>query len=288
MAIFFNQRWLRLFSDSGLPITGNEKLLFSQTARLATYTQAFVGFSRTDPNFLGTKHVLPAHLTLTALFRNLGPISVFAYLPKSHQDIAQILIDTYGLPLEKEWFIDAPITATQLQNMPFDITLQLNNVLWCLNDGVGLKVTVKEPTVDIAERYTSTVLTAPTLPYTIQSGRTNVELISIGTDFTPLFIDDYTTLTQIANSADLSSAIMPNVERADVLVRLLGDRLKIPCTRLSSITPGELSTFGATFVYNGAASGYPTADTRYSRVLIFDVVGVTYQGRFYFHYNNLV
>ena len=287
MAIFFNQRWLRFFSDAGLPVKGNEKVVFYQTYRYPDSSQAFVGFERTNPDFFGTKQLRSTHLTLSALFRNMGPIAVFAYLPKSHHDIAQILIDTYGLPLEKEWFVDQPITQAQLSNMPFVITLKLNNVLWCASDE-GLQVTVKEPTVDIAERYTSTVLTTPTLPYAVVSGRTNVELISIGTDFTPLYMDDYATLLSIASSADLSSAIMPNVERADVLIRLLGDRLKIPCTRLSTITPGELSTFGSTFIYNGPASGYPTADTRYSRVLVFDVVGTTYQGRFYLHYNNLV
>ena len=287
MAIYFKHRWYRFFSDSGLPVKGNEDLLFAQTARVGPVTQTFVGFKRSDPNFQGTKSVAAKNLKLSALFKNIGPVSVYAYTPKTYREIAGMLIEIYGLPLEADWFIDGVITPAQIQNMPFDITLQLNNVPWCENDGVGLKVTVREPTVDIAATFKNTKLTATTLPYTVRAGKTNVELISIGTDFTPLFMDDYAQLLVITSSADLSSPVLPNVERADVLVRLLGDRLKIPCTRLQEHAPGELTTFGATFQYNGPTTGYATADTRYSRVLVFDVLGETYQGRFYFHYNIL-
>lgn len=288
MANFFNQRWLRIFYDAGLEVTGTDHLFFDQTRREndAT-TKTMAGFRRTDPNHFGTRPVSVGNMSISKMFKNIQDVDVYVYVPKTYHDVAAALVERFGLPLDPTWFINGTITDEQVQNMPFDIVLQLNNLPWCFNDNIGLRVTVREPITDVKVAFSSAVLDVPTLPYTVVSGKTNVELISINTDFTAFYPEDHDRIMEIATNDDLFSAAAPNVYRADVLVRLMEERLGVPCTRQSSVEPGVLSTQGALFRYNGPASGYPTADTSYDRVLVFDVSGTTYQGRFYYHYNNI-
>lgn len=289
---FFNARWSRIFADAGLPVKGKETVFFPYVERKwESATRALVGFSKTDANFQGTRAVTCSHLSLAALFKNISPVETYAYVPRTTVEVAASLIERYGLPLQAEWFVSEPITDEQVNNMPFDIKLKLKNVNWCKqnNDGDSITVTVYEPNVDIKDAFKVTILDAPKMPYVVKSGATNVELISIGTDFTPLYIEDYDRLLEITQSEDLYAASTPYVYRSDVLIRLLQERTGIITKREADWSKNILCTYHATFVYNGPASGFANADTRYDRVLVFDMNtnSTAYSGRFYFHYNDL-
>lgn len=289
MAIdYFNARWSRIFSDAGLQMTGKDKLFFPFVKRDNSYSLNIVGFQKTDPNHQGTKIAQTDNIRLNDLFRNIQDIHVYVYVPKTTRDIAAALIERYGLPLRADWFVEVPISAGQVANMPFNIDLQLLPVYWCFNDpNDKVTVTVHEPNVDLAVAFANNVIDAPGLPYKLEQGRTNVELVSIGTDFTPLYVEDYQRLREITTDADLSSAATPNVYRADVLVRLMEERTSVPTQRQSTVEAGILSTAGAKLKYHGKPAGFPTADTRYDYVLVFTVSCPTYVGDYYFHYNSL-
>lgn len=289
MAIdYFNARWSRIFSDAGLQMTGKDKLFFPFTRRDPSYTLNIVGFQKTDPNHQGTKITQTDNYRLGDMFRGVQDLHVYVYVPKTTRDIAAALIERYGVPLRADWFVETPISASQVQNMPFDIDLRLLPVPWCNPDGEDkVTVTVHEPNMDLAVAYAKNVIDVPTLPFTLQQGRTNVELVSIGTDFTPLYVEDYQRLQEITTDADLSSAATPSVYRADVLVRLMEERTGVTTVRQSTTEAGIVSTAGSKLKYHGKPSGYPTADTRYDHVLVFDINCPTYVGDYYFHYNSL-
>lgn len=285
---FFNARWSRIFADAGLPVKGTETVFFPIVERhWDAATRAVLGFAKTDPNFQGTRAVSAVHLRLDHLFKNISPIEAYAYVPRSTQEVAAALIERYGVPLKAEWFVDAPITDEQVNNMPFDIKLQLKNVPWCSHNtsAYDITVTVYEPNADIADVFKTDILDMPVMPYTIRAGKTNLELITVGVDFTPLYPDDYTRLLEIETSEDLFSAATPHIYRADVLVRLMQERTGI--TTVRTPTGGDITTNGATLVFNGKASQYPSADTRYDRVIVMDITCDKYAGRYYFHYNDL-
>ena len=285
----FQARWSRIFADAGLQVSDKDLLEISQVYQQNQfYTKAAVGYHHTDPNLRGTRWFGAESLILSTLFKNIPQVDVFPYMPHSNRDVAAALIERYGLPLEPEWFVDTPITAEQLLDMPFTVTLHLENGPWRYDSGTqGIDVTVHEPQVDIKSAFTKTVLPVPVLPYTTVVGKTNVELVSVGVDFTPLYVEDYDRLLAIAKSEDLYASTIPEVYCADVLARLLEERTGISTTRLTTEDTTQLSTYGATLVYNGLTTGYVSADTRYDRVLVFSVNCPGYTGKLYFHYNDL-
>lgn len=290
MAIdFFRARWSRIFSDAGLEMTGADALYFPQVLRDPGFTRTVVGFQKTDPNHRGTKLTRADNMALGKMFARIPELNVFVYVPKTTREIAQALIDRYGLPMYASMFVDIPITAEQVANMPFKIDLQLQPGPWCIQDNADFaRVTVNEPNVDLADAFKNNVLDVPVLPYTIAQGATNVELVSIGTDFTPLYLEDYARLLEITTAADLSSAATPNVFRADVLVRLMEERTGIVTQRQATTERDILTTDSAKLLYHGKPSGYPTANTAYDRVLVFELVNCpSYTGVYYFHYNSL-
>lgn len=289
MAIdYFNARWSRIFSDAGLQMTGKDKLFFPFTKRDPSYTLNIVGFQKTDPNHVGTKIAQTDNIRLKDMFRKIDDVHVYVYVPKNTQNIAAALIERYGVPLHTDWFQNTPVTTEQVQNMPFDIRLRLNPGPWCFTDPEDyVTVTVHEPNVDLAVAFTKNVIDVPTLPFKIEQGHTNVELVSIGNDFTPLYVEDYQRLREIKVDDDLSSAATPYVYRADVLVRLMEERTGVPTQRQATVETGIISTSGAKLLYHGKPAGYPTADTKYDWVLVFELRSPSYAGVYYFHYNSL-
>lgn len=289
MAIdFFNARWSRIFSDAGLTMTGKDKLFFPFTKREPNNTAAIVGFQDTDPNHNGTKITKVDNLRLSALFSRIKDVDVYIYVPKDTREIAQVLINRYGLPLRADWFKLVPITPEQVANMPFKIDLHLAPGPWCIDDPTdAVTVTVHEPSMDLAVVFANNVIDAPILPFKVEQGKTNVELVSIGTDFTPLYMEDFVRIREISSSSDLSSAATPGVYRADTLVRLMEERTGTKTQRQPTEDADVLSTAGATLLYHGKPSGYPTANTLYDYVLVFDIKCPSYSGVYYFHYNTL-
>ena len=65
------------------------------------------------------------------------------------------------------------------------------------------------------------------------------------------------------------------------------ERTGVTTVRQTTTEAGIMSTAGAKLKYHGKPSGYPTADTQYDRVLVFEVNCPTYVGAYYFHYNSL-
>lgn len=289
---FFNARWSRIFADAGLPVKGNDKIFFPYVDRKwDSATRAVVGFTKEDPNFQGTRVIQANHIRLSQLFKNVPVIEAYAYVPRTTVEVAAALIERYGLPLKAEWFESTPITDEQVNNMPFDIKLSLKNVAWCRHytDSDSITVTVYEPNVDVKTAFTNNVLDVLNMPYVVKSGATNVELLSIGVDFTPLYPEDYDRLLEIAKDEDLYSAATPYVYRSDVLIRLMQERTGVVTKREADWGKNVISTYQAKFVYNGPTTGLTNADTRYDRVLAFDINAnaTAYSGRYYFHYNDL-
>lgn len=285
----FMARWSRIFADAGLQVSGSDLLETSQARNVGpNVTQAAVGYHHTDPNLRGTRWFSVDSLQLGPLFKNIESVDVFPYMPHSHRDIAVALIERYALPLDPDWFVDTPIPDEQLLAMPFTVDLQLTGGVWRWASGLDkLTVTVHEPQVNIASAFAVKVLPVPVLPYTTVVGKTNIELVSVSVDFTPLYVEDYDRLLSITKSADLYESTVPEVYTADVLIRLLEERTGITTTRLTTVDTTQLSVNGAVFVYNGKTTGYVTADTSYDRVLVFSVNCPGYTGKLYFHYNDL-
>lgn len=289
---YFKARWSRIFADAGLPVKGGDKIFYPYVNRKwESATRAVVGFSKEDPNFQGTRAVVASHLRLGTLFKNIPVIEAYAYVPRTTVDVAAALIERYGLPLQADWFVSTPITDEQVNNMPFDIELSLKNVNWCQHNNASdtITVTVYEPNVDVKDAFGTNILDVLSLPYTVKAGATNVELLSIGVDFTPLYPEDYDRLLEIASDNDLYSAATPYVYRSDVLIRLMQERTGIVTKREADWGKNVISTYQAKFVYNGPTAGFAYADTRYDRVLVFDINhnATAYSGRYYFHYNDL-
>lgn len=289
---FFNARWNRIFADAGLPVKNEETIYFPRVERkYESVTRAVVGFDKQNESFNGTRPVQCNHLRLSSLLKNLETVEAYVYVPRSTVEVARAVIDRYGLPLKPEWFVNSPITDEQMATTPFEITLQLRSVNWCAHvyPTDNLTVTVYEPNMDVKDVFGKNVLDVLTLPYTVKNGATNVELLSVGVDFTPLYIEDYDCLLQIATDEDLYSAATPYVYRSDVLIRLMQERTGIVTKREADWSKNVLSTNSAKFVYNGLTTGYPNSDTRYDRVLVFDISAnaTGFSGRYYFHYNDL-
>lgn len=296
----FNSQIARIFLNAGMQnVDGTESLFFnglSENDSAASATVLNMGFSAKNFTVRGSRRVRFQKMKLRTLFRGISPV-VYCYTPRTAHEVADALIKRYGLPLYKEWFVDYPI-ATNVGNSPdFVLRLSLVRTAFCepesepANDYLEVRVLQQEQ--DVAELFKKTVLTAPTMPYVLRQGYANTELLTYGTDFTPNTIEVYESIKAIASSEDLYGHESPSFERANVLMELMTDRLGFPVVREAD-QDDALCLLRATLVYNGATIGFPTADTWYTNVLVFDTItdpldsaAREYRGRCYVHYNSI-
>lgn len=295
---FFNARLLRMFVDVGLARpAGNEEMFFNgQNTKIQDpyINELNIGFTRNNLNVRGSRRTKFNKLEIRKLFRNITPV-VWMYTPRSTGEVAQALIERYGLPLQKEWFANTAIPPEVGNNPPFKVKLALIGTDFTYHTAEVdlLEVEVRQSDVDIGTLFESNVLDAPSLPFVVRQGYINTELMTYSKDFTPETIEVYKLLAGINTSAQLFSSDGTNDETSLMITALLHSRLGVPVVREGDVE-GALTLRDATLVYNGLTSGFAKADSWYDRVLVFDTVldptsstARTYRGRCYVHYNEL-
>jgi len=295
----FQSRVVRWFLDAGMQdVDGSEALFFNgnddyQIASNQTILN--VGFSSTNFSVRGSRRVRFNKLSLNTLFRGVTPV-VYLYTPRSKREVAQALIDRYGLPLQAEWFADEAIPTATGNLEDFTVKLWLNLTLFTMggDEYNFLTVRVLRANADLATLFKDNVLDTPVMPYVIRSGYKNTELMTYGKDFTPSTEERFVALKSIASSQDLYGTQSPSLELSNTLVEILSDRLGIPVTKEADVD-GALCVHNATFVYNGPTTGLTGADVWYDNVLVFDTVidpldstARDYRGRCWLHYNNMI
>lgn len=296
----FESRVARVFLDAGLQdLDGSERLFFNGADEYQVgqnKTTMNWGFVANNHTVRGSRRVQFEKLDLPSLFRNVAPV-VYMYTPRTKREVATALINRYGLPLKAEWFEDAPI-PTDVGNQPdFTIGLLLSRTLFTntINDLTStLNVRVMQADMDLADVFTKDVLESPKLPYALLPGYKNTEVLTYGKDFTPSTEERFVVLRSIASSQDLFGLQAPSLERANVLMEVLSDRLGIPVTRESDVD-GALCVRNATLIYHGPTTEFAQSDTFYDRVLVFDTIldpmdstARDYRGRCWIHYNNMI
>lgn len=296
----FNSQIARIFMNAGMqPVDGTETLFFNgrdEIGSVGNPTILNMGFSSKNFTVRGSRRVRFSKMRLRTMFRNVAPV-VYCYTPRTTHEVAEALINRYGLPLYTSWFVNNPIPSNVGNSPDFVIRLSLARTDFCepeidsSND--FLEVRVLQQVQDVAELFKKTVLTAPVMPYVLRQGYANTELLTYGTDFTPNTVEVYEALKSIAASEDLYGHESPAFERANALMELMTDRLGFPVVREAD-QDDALCLLRATLVYNGATVGFPTADTWYTNVLVFDTItdpldsaAREYRGRCYVHYNSI-
>lgn len=296
----FNSRIARLFLDAGMQdVDGNETLFYNgadseQWDKVATIMN--LGWSAKNNTVRGSRRVQFNKINLANMFRNITPV-VYCYTPRNTREVATELIKRYGLPMNPEWFVNTTIPTAVGNSPDFTIGLTVTDTLFTRSpsDSDGpLQVRVLQADVDMAELFKSSVLNAPVMPYVVRQGYTNLETITYGVDFTPDTPERFILLRAIEASIDLYGHEAPSAERSSNLVELLSDRTKIPAT-VDADQDGKICLLRATLVYNGPTVGFPTSNTWYDNVLVFDTIvdpidsaARDYRGRAYVHYNNII
>lgn len=296
----FNSQIARIFMNAGMQdVDGTEEVFFNgrdDIGSIASATVLNMGFKAKNFTVRGSRRVRFQKMRLRTLFRNISPV-VYCYTPRNTHEVAEALIARYGLPLYTSWFINTAIPANVGNSPDFVIRLSLGRTDFCepelvtTNDYLDVRVLQQEQ--DVAELFKKTILTAPTMPYVLRQGYANTELLTYGMDFTPNTAEVYDPLKAIASSEDLYGHESPSLERANALMGLMSDRLGIPVVREAD-QDDALCLLRATLVYNGPTIGFPTADTWYTNVLVFDTItdpldsaAREYRGRCYVHYNSI-
>lgn len=296
----FDSQIARIFLNAGMQnVDGTETLFFNGLDTVASTDSATVlnmGFSSKNFTVRGSRRVRFRKMKLLTLFRGISPV-VYCYTPRTAREVADALIKRYGLPLLKEWFVDFPI-ASDVGNSPdFTVRLRLTRTNFCEPEPYAqvdyLEVRVLQQDQDVGELFKKTVMTAPAMPYVPRQGYANTELLTYGIDFTPNTVEVYDAIKSITTSEDLYGHESPSLERANTLMELMTDRLGFPVVREPD-QDDALCLLRSTLVYHGLTVGFPTADTWYTNVLVFDTItdpldsaAREYRGRCYVHYNSI-
>lgn len=296
----FNSRIARLFLEAGMQdVDGSETLFYNGADKYQlseVNTTMNLGWSAANNTVRGSRRVKFNKMNLAKMFRHITPV-VYCYTPRSTREVAEELIKHYGIPLNPDWFVNAPIPTAVGNSVDFTIGLSLARTLFTENPSETegpLVVRVKRGDVDLADLFKKNVLSSPVMPYVVRQGYTNLETITYGVDFTPDTPERFILLRDIETTADLYGHEAPSAERSSNLVELLSDRTGIPAT-VEADQDGKICLLRATLVYNGETVGFPTANTWYDNVLVFDSIidpidsaARNYRGRVYVHYNNII
>lgn len=296
----FNSRIARLFLDAGMQdVDGSETLFYNGADAYQvdnTDTIMNLGWSAKNNTVRGSRRVKFNKMSLSKMFNRITPV-VYMYTPRSTREVAEALIKRYGLPMSPGWFVDSAI-PTNVGNQPdFTIGLSVVNTLFSRapteNEG-PLQVRVLQADVDLADIFKNNVMTAPVMPYVVRQGYTNLETITYGVDFTPDTPERFILLRAIEASIDLYGPEAPSAERSGNLVELLTDRTGRLVT-VEADQDGKICLLRATLIYNGPTVGFPTSNTWYDNVLVFDTIldpvdsaARDFRGRAYVHYNNII
>lgn len=288
----------RLFYKAGAVVDGTEEFFsgYYFSGDSTRWYEGSVGWKNTSPMIRGTKRLRWERVRLRELFANVRP-EVYVYNAHDALKVVTALFKKYGIAYDPKWTKNFPVNGNQSE---YYIDVDFFDTQWTqrwAGDGWSnpLRVYVKQPTMNIAELFSDTVVSEPTMPYTVRAGYTNTEILTFSVDFTPSEDLSYRQLLEIGADADLNDMTAdPTAYRAQNLVDLLSSRLGIPATTEADID-GALSTVNAKFIYNGPATGVSVANPAYDRVLIFDTdldtnstAARTYRGRVYMHYNNVI
>lgn len=288
----------RLFYKAGAIVDGTEELFsgYYDTGENTRWYEGSVGWKHTSPMIRGTKRLRWERVFLREVFANIRP-EVYVYNAHDAQEIVTALFNKYGLMYDPTWVDNFQVNGNRLE---YYIDVDFHSTPWTqrwAGDGWHnpLRVYVKQPSMNVAELYSDTIVTQPVMPYTVRAGYTNTEILTFSVDFTPTDDLSFKQLKEIAATADLNDMTAdPTAYRAQNLVDLLSSRLGIPTTTEADID-GALSTVNAKFIYNGPATGVSVANPAYDCVLIFDTdldtnstAARTYRGRVYMHYNNVI
>ena len=297
------QTFRRIIKDAGGEPDGNEEFFFHRLPREGLpdddglTVRTICGIKRTSPALRGSMMLVSKRLFLSRMFKGLPEPTIYLYNPMSSDEVIEAFINQYGLGLDVSNF--QPIAVERL---PFRVKIDLIDTDYTGadlpkygNSDGRIYLNVKEANVDLGDLITKNVLSKPTVSYEYRLGFTNAELLTYGVDFTPAFEEDYRELLKVSKTDDINGTEEPSIWTANVLIRLLKERLGIVVTRGLG-REFELSLYGAQFIYNGPTTGYATADVRYDNVLVFktltdpavDEAVYTYRGTLYLHYNNVI
>ena len=290
----------RMFYKAGAIVDGTEEFyggyFYTAAGTPPRWYEGSIGWKHTSPMLRGTKRFRWERVYLREVFKNIRP-EVYVYNAHDARKVVTALFKKYGVPYDPAWVTNFSVNGNRAE---YYIDVDFFNTQWTMQwagDGWSnpLRVYVKQPTMNVAELFTDTVMSEPTMPYIVRAGYTNTEILTFSVDFTPSEDLSYQQLLEIAATADLNDLTAdPSAYRAQNLVDLLSSRLGIPATTEADID-GALSTANAKFIYNGPTTGIAVANPAYDRVLVFDTdldtnstAARTYRGRVYMHYNNVI
>lgn len=246
-------------------------------------SKATILFKGSEGNYRGGQLINFKTVNLEELFINNTVPTVWGYNPHNTREVAQLLVDQYGLSVDTDWFKLEPFDAGAL---PTHVTLTLENTAFSASS--QLTVAMERVESDIATRFTNTVLGDLALPYDPMYQSNTVP--SYTKDFTPNYPDQRAWFDSLIVS---------------------GSYYYYPAYRgfiafLNDVLDGDLSITDQTVIrgsaclyyfyvrYNGptknAIYGGVSADTSYDRVLIIvPEIGkqsTDCDGALFIHYND--
>lgn len=246
-------------------------------------SKATILFKGSEGNYRGGQLINFKTVNLEELFINNTVPTVWGYNPHNTREVAQLLVDQYGLSVDTDWFKLEPFDAGAL---PTHVTLTLENTAFSASS--QLTVAMERVESDIATRFTNTVLGDLALPYDPLYMSNTVPTYT--KDFTPNYPDQrawFDSLTSVGSyyyGSDYKDFIA-------FLKDVLDDDLTI--TDAQHIR-GSAALDIFYLRYNGptknAIYGGVSADIKYDRVLIIEpYYGKGYtgcDGALFIHYND--
>lgn len=244
-------------------------------------SKATILFKGADGNYRGGQLINFKTVNLEELFINNTVPTVWGYNPHNTREVAQLLVDQYGLSVDTDWFKLEPFDAGA---MPTHVTLTLENTAFSASS--QLTVAMERVESDIATRFTNTVLGDLALPYDPMYRSNTVPTYT--KDFTPSYPDQRAWFTSLVVGTY-------NYLYYKDFIAFLNDVLDGDLTITGSGTIRGSASLEVFYVrYNGSTKnaiyGGVSADTSYDRVLVIEpVYGKSYtdcDGALFIHYND--
>lgn len=246
-------------------------------------SKATILFKGTEGNYRGGQLINFKTVDLEELFIGNTVPTVWGYNPHNTREVAQLLVDQYGLSVDTDWFKLEPFDAS---TMPTHVTLTLENTAFSASS--QLTVAMERVESDIATRFTNTVLGDLALPYDPMYQSNTVP--SYTKDFTPNYPDQRAWFDNL-----IVVGSYYNGPYYKDFIAFLNDVLDGDLTITDSSTIRGSASLSSFYVrYNGptknAIYGGVSADIKYDRVLIIEpYYGKVYtgcDGALFIHYND--
>ena len=256
-------------------------------------SKATILFKGSEGNYRGGQLINFKTVNLEELFINNTVPTVWGYNPHNTREVAQLLVDQYGLSVDTDWFKLEPFDASVL---PTHVTLTLENTAFSASS--QLTVAMERVESDIATRFANNVLGDLALPYDPMYQSNTVP--SYSKDFTPAYPDQkiwFTSLVKDGGSSVGTAYKYTDLANGAEFVAYLNSVLDgdITLDVSASTVFGKPNIYYFYVRYNGSTKGAiyngVSADTQYDKVLIIEPFwGKTYtgcDGALFLHYNDV-